>query len=696
MKRYCLIIWVLLCCLTVRAQSVAYTLHYWFDENHAQKQSTSLGNGLFLLDSESLSEGLHCLHVLLEGNNLTTTQSYLFLKVQAQPSVSDNLTLHYWFDENDAEMQSNDLGEGLFLLDADDLSEGLHALHVLLEGDGLTTTRTYLFMKMQSSGIGDNLTFRYWFDENDAEMQSNELGDGLFLLNADGLELGFHDLHVLLEGNGATTTQTYRFVKLDSGICVFNGNVDVYWSNIENWSWNSFPQAGNGALINGICQLDEDATLSSLTVAEEQSFTIPAERTLTVSGILTSEEASRLVIEEGGQLMHGNDGVQATVQKTIMPYTEGEENGWHLIASPLEGTTGVTSVVNLLNNEYDLYYYDEPTYYWMNQEYASNDFTDMLNGKGYLYANNEEVMLEFAGVLKSGSAPVTVPLDYTETVKYVKGFNLVGNPFAHKITTYASENVADGCFVMNDNKDDFIVSEISEANPLKPAEGFFVKATAADASITFNPERGLKASRSGSIRLEVMENGKIVDRLIVRKDGETLEKLSLKANRTKLFAQRNHQEMSIVPYEGDELAVSFKAGKSGNYTIQVSIEGLEFDYLHLIDNLTGADTDLLETPSYTFVAKTTDYASRFRLVFSKNEEDDSSMGSEAFAYFNGNEWVVSNMGGATLQVVDMLGHILSSKTISDEATLNLKAAPGVYMIRLMNGEDVKTQKIVVW
>ena len=45
MKRIVLIIGVLLCCLTVRAQSVAYTLHYWFDENHAQMQSSEVGEG---------------------------------------------------------------------------------------------------------------------------------------------------------------------------------------------------------------------------------------------------------------------------------------------------------------------------------------------------------------------------------------------------------------------------------------------------------------------------------------------------------------------------------------------------------------------------------------------------------------------------------------------------------------------------
>ena len=39
--------------------------------------------------------------------------------------------------------------------------------------------------------------------------------------------------------------------------------------------------------------------------------------------------------------------------------------------------------------------------------------------------------------------------------------------------------------------------------------------------------------------------------------------------------------------------------------------------LHLIDNLTGKDINLLETPEYSFDAKATDNASRFKLVFAK-------------------------------------------------------------------------------
>ena len=125
------------------------------------------------------------------------------------------------------------------------------------------------------------------------------------------------------------------------------------------------------------------------------------------------------------------------------------------------------------------------------------------------------------------------------------------------------------------------------------------------------------------------------------------------------------------------------------------------NYLHLIDNMTGADVDLLAlrqaqgSAAYTFEAKTTDYASRFRLVFSASSISEEVDGDNAFAYFNGSNWMVSNIGEATLQVVDVMGRILSSESISGNAAVNLNHVPGVYMLRLVSGDSVKVQKVVV-
>jgi len=118
-------------------------------------------------------------------------------------------------------------------------------------------------------------------------------------------------------------------------------------------------------------------------------------------------------------------------------------------------------------------------------------------------------------------------------------------------------------------------------------------------------------------------------------------------------------------------------------------------YLHLIDNMTGADIDLLANPSYSFEAKTTDYESRFRLVFAANNEDGVSTGSTTFAFFSNGSWIINNEGEATLQVIDLNGRILSSETINGSVSTSLNATTGIYMMRLINGDNVKTQKVVV-
>ena len=178
-------------------------------------------------------------------------------------------------------------------------------------------------------------------------------------------------------------------------------------------------------------------------------------------------------------------------------------------------------------------------------------------------------------------------------------------------------------------------------------------------------------------------------------EGSTLGKFMFNSNNTKLYFTQDSEEFAVVRSSNEnEVPVNFKAATNGTYTFSINAENMEVDYLHLIDNMTGADIDLLDTPSYSFEANTSDYAQRFRLVFATTTGINES--ADTFAYFNGNEWVISNMGKATLQVVDMTGRILSNETISGSTTIstdNLSA--GIYMMRLVNGNNVKVQKVVV-
>ena len=79
------------------------------------------------------------------------------------------------------------------------------------------------------------------------------------------------------------------------------------------------------------------------------------------------------------------------------------------------------------------------------------------------------------------------------------------------------------------------------------------------------------------------------------------------------------------------------------------------------------------------------------------EQNGASTGSATFAYYNGSNWTVSatGSGAAKLQVIDMMGRVLSSETISGNANVNINQAAGVYVLRLINGENVMVQKAVV-
>ena len=143
-----------------------------------------------------------------------------------------------------------------------------------------------------------------------------------------------------------------------------------------------------------------------------------------------------------------------------------------------------------------------------------------------------------------------------------------------------------------------------------------------------------------------------------------------------------------------EMPLNFKATENGSYTLSFNNEGVAFSYLHLIDNKTGSDVDLLVNPSYNFEALVTDYESRFKLVFVTNgaSEDANESG---FAFFSNGNWIISNEGEATLQVIDINGRVLSSETVNGSVSKAINAAPGIYILRLINGDSVKVQKVVV-
>jgi hypothetical protein len=147
----------------------------------------------------------------------------------------------------------------------------------------------------------------------------------------------------------------------------------------------------------------------------------------------------------------------------------------------------------------------------------------------------------------------------------------------------------------------------------------------------------------------------------------------------------------------DAASIRFTTDENCAYTMTWNTQNGEFSYLHLIDNMTGADIDCLTAEEYRFSSKTSDYASRFRLVFGYTgvEESEGADTNPNFAFMMDDELVVTGEG--VLQVFDMTGRLLASRELHGvQTTVALpNAANGVYVLRLKDQKGTKVQKMVI-
>ena len=361
--------------------------------------------------------------------------------------------------------------------------------------------------------------------------------------------------------------------------------------------------------------------------------------------------------------------------------------GYFLIASPV--TVDPANVIDtytqqrMIDGEFDLYYFDQSQdLEWINFKGNNGNF-NLEPGKGYLYAHNTFGMFNLSGTPYSGDG--VIELDYDSNAAEFAGWNLLGNPYNYNVS------VDKAFYIMNEEGTE--ITPADETMPIMPMQGFFVVATEAGQTVTFSEWEAPIAPLDLLAMNLSNSHGTTIDRAIVRFDeGRQLPKFQLNKNHTKVFIPQEGTDYAIVnATEMGEMPVSFKAEKNGNYTLSFSNENVEFGYLHLIDNMTGNDVDLLANPSYSFEAKSTDYENRFKLLFVCGDANDDN----DFAFFNNDNWIISNEGNAIIQVIDVNGRILKSESINGCANVNVNAAPGVYMIRLVNGNNTKTQKIVV-
>ena len=393
--------------------------------------------------------------------------------------------------------------------------------------------------------------------------------------------------------------------------------------------------------------------------------------------------------------------------------------------------------------KWDLYSFYEPHYHWINLKRSTDNHWhyDINNtapcdhdpipypneevfepAKGYMMAISTESYLSSTGKLNNGK--VTIPLTHQSLLTDIEeyGCNLIGNPFHAYLDMdkFLAKNQGFNDYYVYSAEWNHYVPNNGDAsdNPavpsrvLAPFQAFFVK-VAADGEAVFN--NGMTTTKPAAyshfreehlnyplVNLFVTDTNGMRDLTVIEfnrpEEGGTDKLRVMDASNFELYARYNDKDYSILfTKEGTQrVPVWFKTSESGVYTMTWETYHGNFSSLRLVDNLTGVNYDMLSNNSYTFEASASDYASRFYITFACTGVDEEEVvESEGnFAFFNGSEWVINGKG--QLEVIDMLGRILYAERLTnDQNRVHLDFAPGVYMIRVVDNKNMKTQKVIV-
>lgn len=441
--------------------------------------------------------------------------------------------------------------------------------------------------------------------------------------------------------------------------------------------------------VNGNGEMTGNTTISSGSAYTITTpVTVPDGLTLTVNGTLGNDVPANLIIEDGGQVIVNNTGVQATFKKSVAHGGAKDAANWYTISSPVNNiaTASVNNLIQDPATKYDLYYYDEATQMWKNHK--ANAITNMTNGRGYLYWNTDGDELSFPGELNSGNVEIAVTTTGTGDLA---GFNLIGNPYSHNIykgdgTAIPNSILSAGYYTLSNAG--AWTAGTDNTTAIKPGQGILVKATAAG-TVTMTNTTANGAKRNNEFIKFMIANSQYEDvAYALFNEEEGLNKINHRnADIPMLYIPQDGQNYAIATMsdETQSFNLNFKAMTTGQYTLSFKAEG-KYDYLHVIDRMTGEDIDMLLDGEYSFIASPSDNDARFIVKLGYNTNNSAE--NDIFAYQNNNDIIVNGEG--ELQVFDVTGRMVATQHVNGVQTVNVPSQ-GVFIFKL----NEKTQKIVV-
>lgn len=400
-----------------------------------------------------------------------------------------------------------------------------------------------------------------------------------------------------------------------------------------------------------------------------------------------------------GQIIHHADSDEVSIIKHIEPYIIKEdgylESGWYTISTPINDL--VLSDNNFLKDGYELFRYNESNYEWENHKNPNNDFTTLDAGRGYIYANRDQQIITITGKLNVDKETKCYITAFGE---YLRGFNLIGNPYMHDI------HKGEGCAIFHKylstgfytlSNDGWWAPCPDGTAAIAPLQSILIQTDFdVDLTIEKNTNKPYKprSLNNGLVTINV-SNEKYKDAAYVTfNEGLGLQKISHRNNAIPMVyipIDNIDYAIAIMDDKAEEIPINFEAMTMGEYTISVSSTECNYNGITLIDRLTGTETNML-VEDYKFLATTNDNPERFIIKVSINES------TEADIFTQDDNIIINNIkGNGTIQIYDVTGRaMIKQNTSGSNCQISSYAmANGIYIVNVADDNGITTKKIMI-
>jgi len=471
----------------------------------------------------------------------------------------------------------------------------------------------------------------------------------------------------------------------------WNGSTDTDWNTTTNWDVKALPKGTHSLVIPDVTNNPEiaasdTASCANLTIATGASLTIKSDASGTGS-----------LITNGTITNNGTVNIERYIS----------DDAWHLISVPNNTTTANTFVNDYLQD------WDETTATWSDIVELS---TPLLPAKGYgLWPSGAKATTyNFTGTPNTGNQSQAVTFTQVTGTEN-NGANLLGNPYPSSIDWSGFDDTWGAVYYYNSTA---YVSwndgSGSGSQYVPPMQGFFIVANQAGTFQLTNEDRVhssqsyYKSTKNNNLVLESTSNG-YSDKLYIRLDGTTTEGFDHKHDAYKfqsgteglseLYSFASDKKLSIdVRQETDVFQLGFNNTITGIYNIGIN-DLADISEVILEDTKAEVFHDLQKNTYQFFWNPDIDNEKRFKLhLGAVGIEETITAQSNILIYAADQEIFIKGAESGKVMVSDMLGRIVLHEEITGSVVFTLSAPleTGMYVVSIIDGKNIDTEKIFIY